>query len=105
MDDAGHRRMRVVADRIGVLARCAHQFERARNELPRDRVVGVFGVDQLGDVRRHRDGVARGDPFEIGKIGRLRQPALDQFGGLPQRRRQFWIDPVHVSPAGGVHTT
>ena len=46
MHDAGDRRMRVVADRIGVFAWRAHQFQRARNELPRDRIVGVFAVDQ-----------------------------------------------------------
>ena len=86
-----NRRMRVVADRIGVFAGRAHQFQRARNELPRDRIVGVFGVDQAGDIRRHGDRIARGDPFEVGEIGRLRQPALDEIGGLPQRCRQFRI--------------
>ena len=105
MHDAGDRRMGVVADRIGVFAGLLHQFQRIRNELPRDRIVGILGIDQGGDVRRHRDRVARGDPFEIGQIGRRRQPAIDQFGRLPQRRRQFRIDPVHASPAGGVHTT
>ena len=97
--------MRVVADRIGVFARRAHQFQRARNELPRDRIVRIFSVDQAGDIGRHGDGIARGDPFEVGEIGSLRQPALDELGGLPQRCRQFRIDPVHGSPAGGVHTT
>jgi hypothetical protein len=38
-------------------------------------------------------------------MGRRRKPALDQFGRLPQRCRQLRIDPVHASPAGGVHTT
>ena len=105
MHDAGDRRMRVVADRIGVFAGRVHQFQRARNELPRDRIVGIFAIDQAGDLGRHGDRIARGDPFEIGEIGRRRKPALDQFGRLPQRRRQFRIDPVHGSPAGGVHTT
>ena len=73
--------------------------------MPRDRIIRVFSVDQAGDIRRHGDGIARGDPFEVGEIGRLRQPALDELGGLPQRGRQFRIDPVHGSPAGGVHTT
>ena len=107
--DAGHGRMRVVADRVGVLARRAHQFLNARNELTRDRIIRVFGIDQAGDGRRYRNRVARSDPFEVGKISHRREPAFDQLGGLPQRRCQFWIDPVHgsvyVSPAGGVHTT
>jgi hypothetical protein len=73
--------------------------------LPCDRIVGVFGVDQIGDIRRHGDGVARSDPFEAGEVGSLCQPALDELGELPQRCRPFRIDPVHGSPAGGVHTT
>jgi len=28
--------------------------------LPRDRIVGVFRVDQAGDIGRHGDGIARG---------------------------------------------
>ena len=97
--------MCVVADRIGALAWFTHQFQCAWNELPRDRVLGIVGVDQRGDVRRYRNRVARSDPFEIGeRLGR-RQAAGDQFGRLPQRRSQFWIDLVHASPAGGVHIT
>ena len=80
--DAGNRRMRVIADRIGALARLAHQFLRARNELPRDRIVGIIGIDQRGDIGRHRDGVARGDLFQIGERGRGRKAAGDQFGRL-----------------------
>ena len=86
MHDAGDRRMRVIADRIGILARLRHQFLGARNELPRDRIVGIIGVDQRGDVRRHRHRIARRDLFQIGKIGRRRQAAGDQFSGLAQRR-------------------
>ena len=105
MDDAGNRRMGVIADRIGVFAGLCTSSSTFRNELPRDRVVGILGIDQRGDVGRHRDRVARGDALEIGQIGARREPAIDQFGRLPQRRRQFRIDPVHASPTGGVHTT
>ena len=101
----GNRRMRIIADRIGVLAGLLDQFRGARNELPRDRIVGIVGIDQRGDVGRHRDRIARGDLFEIGERGRRRKAAFDEFGGLAQRRGQFRIDPVHASPAGGVHTT
>ena len=80
MHDAGDRRMRVIADRIGVLARLRRQFLGARNELPRDRIVGIVGVDQRGDVGRDRDRIARRDLFQIGKLRRRRQAARDQFG-------------------------
>ncbi|MGY4313135.1 hypothetical protein ACVWW1_002438 [Bradyrhizobium sp. JR3.5] len=41
MHDAGDRRMRIVADRIGVLARLLDELVGARDELPRDRVGGI----------------------------------------------------------------
>ena len=105
MDDAGDRRMGVVTDRIGALAGLFDQFPDVRDELACDRVVGIFAVDQISDIGRHRDRIARGDAFEIGNIRRRRKATGDQLGGLPQRRSEFWIDPVHASPAGGVHTT
>src|SRR5260221_8690639 len=105
MDDAGARRMGIVADWIGALAGQLDQFPRVRNELPRDRIVGIFAVDQRYDIRGHGDRVARGDPFETGKISRGRKATGDEFGRPPQCGGQFWIDPVHASPAGGVHTT
>src|SRR5439155_6724602 len=105
MDDAGDGRMHVVADRIGALAGPLHQLPGIRNELSRDRVVGIFRVDQRGNVRRYRHRIARGDGFESGKIIRRRKAVGDEFGGPPQCRNESWIDPVHASPAGGVHTT
>src|SRR5260370_703907 len=82
---AGSRRMSIVADRIGALAGLLDQFPGVRDELARDRIVGIFAVDQISDVRRYRDRVARGDPFEIGQISRRRKAVGDQLGGLPQR--------------------
>ena len=79
--------MRVIADRVGAFAGLLLQFKGVRDELPRDRIVGVLAIDQRGDLRGHRNGVARGNPLEIGKVSGLGQPALDQFGRLPQRRR------------------
>ena len=79
--------MRVIADRIGILARLGHQFLGARNELSRDRIVGIAGIDQGGDVRRHRHRIARRDLFKIGKISRRRQAMGDQLSGFAQRRR------------------
>ena len=45
------RRMRVIADRIGTLARLHVQLGGARNELPRDGIVGIGRVDQRGHRR------------------------------------------------------
>ena len=64
MDDAGHRLMRVVADRVGALFRARLDLFRAGDELSGDRVGGIAGVDQLGHVGGHRDGVARRDPLQ-----------------------------------------
>jgi hypothetical protein len=83
VNDTGNRRMCIIADRIGALTGFTHQFQRARNELARNWVVGIFGVDQRGDVGRHRDGVARGNPFEIGECVRGRKAAGDEFRRLP----------------------
>ena len=97
--------MRVIADRIGALVRLHDQFLGAWNELPRDRIVGIVGVDQGGDIRRHRHRVACRDLLQIGEILDRDQALVDQFRGLAQGRGRLEIDPVHASPAGGVHTT
>ena len=64
---------------------------------------GSLGVDQRGDVGRHRDRIARRDLLERGEIGSARKAVGDQLVRLAQRACQ--IDPAHLSPAGGVHTT
>jgi hypothetical protein len=88
-------------------ARLRHQLVRARDELPRNGVGRIIGIDQCRDLRRHRDRIARGDLLEQRKIGLARQTMVDQLFGLAQRPRQ--IIPVHCSAhrssAGGVHTT
>ncbi|MGY3649250.1 hypothetical protein ACVWWR_007022 [Bradyrhizobium sp. LM3.2] len=66
MHDPGDRRVRMIADRIGVLARLHLQLRGSRNELPRDRIVGTGFVDQFDQRRRNRNCVARGDTFELG---------------------------------------
>jgi hypothetical protein len=97
--------MRVIADRIGVLAGLLDQFGGIRDELPRDRIVGIVRIDQRGDIGCHRNRVARGDFLEIGERRCRRKASFDELGGLAQRSSQFSIDLVHASPAGGVHTT
>ncbi len=67
MHDAGDRRMRVVADRIGILAALHHQLAGARDELPRDWIGGIAGVDQAGDIGRHRNGITRRDLLQLAK--------------------------------------
>ena len=59
MNDSIHRRMRVVPDRIGALAGLRRQFIRVRDILPRDRIVGIGGIDQRSHLRRDRDRVTR----------------------------------------------
>ena len=87
MHDAVHRRMRVIADRIGALARLRGQFLGARDELPRDRIVGIVGIDQRGDVRRDRDRIARRDPLQIGQLlRRARGHGATSSAGSPQCR-------------------
>ena len=99
--------MRIVADRIGAFAWLCDQLGGRRNELPRDGVVRIIGIDQPGNVWRHRDRIARSDPLEIGEIDRAREPAGDEFARLAQWSWQFsrQTRSAHVSPAGGVHTT
>ncbi len=101
--DACDRRIGVIADRIGIFAWPRQQFLGAWNELPRDRIVGIVGVNQCGDIGRHRDRIARRDLFQIGKGRRRRQAVGDQLSGLAQSCGE--IDLVHASPEGGVHTT
>ena len=95
--------MGAIADRIGVLARLAGQLLGRGNELPRDRIGGIAGVDQRGDLRRHRDRIAGGDLLQQGEFGGPRQPAGDELVRIAQRGCK--IDLLHASPDGGVHTT
>ena len=86
MHDAGDRRMHVIADRIGALAFAAHQLQGVRNELPRDRVVGIVGVDQRRDVRRDGHRITRGNFFQIGQISGGRQAVGDEISRCAQCR-------------------
>jgi hypothetical protein len=84
MHDAGDRRMVVIADRIRILAWLSDQFLGARNELTRNRIVGIPGIDQRGHVSGHRYRIAGRDLFQIGEINAGRKAAGDQLGGLAQ---------------------
>ena len=61
MHEARRGAVRVIADGIGEFHLLRDQFARVGQELPRDGVVRVGGVDQRRDLRRHRDAVTRRD--------------------------------------------
>ena len=98
---AARRRFVERLTRLGLL----DELVGARDELPRDRVGWIGRVDQRDELRRHRDRIARRHLFELGNGVDRREAGIDQLARLAQRRRQFRIDPVHGSPAGGVQTT
>ena len=107
MHDARDRRMRVIADRIGALVRPAPPVPR-RSERTAAR----------SDRRDRRGRSARPSPASppphsaprprsraARSLDRRRGPAATSSVGLAQGRGRLEIDPVHASPAGGVHTT
>ena len=82
--DAFDRAVRLVADRIMAFLRLHVQFARIGHELPRDRIVRIGRIDQVGERRRDGDGVARrhlfqrrqpiaGDKLRSGESGRRAQ--------------------------------
>ena len=107
MHDAGDRRMRVIADRIGVLARLQLQLCGGRNELPRNGIIGIGIVDQLDQRRRDRDRIARGDALERRQRFGGRKMLGHELGRLAQCSCKIGLRHVslNVSSAGGVHTT
>ena len=57
--DAFDRAVRLVADRVVAFLRFHMQLARIGHELPRDRIVRIGRIDQVGERRRDGDGVAR----------------------------------------------
>ncbi len=94
--DPLHRAVRVVADGVGALLRLRHQFRRVGDELARDGVIGIVGVDQVGHRRSDRDGIAGRHLFERGGARRLqhagvlhlRDAAQTAFYSLPRKRER-----------------
>ena len=80
MHDARDRRMRIIADRVRVLARRGNQLHCTRDELLRDGIGGIARLNQRGDLRRHRDGITRRDLFQVRQIGSAHQAVSDQLG-------------------------
>ncbi len=71
--DAFDRAERIVADRIAAFPRLRLQLARIGYELPRDRIVRVGAVDQVGDRRRDGDGVTRRDRLPAPRAARGRR--------------------------------
>lgn len=107
MHDAGDRRMRVIADRIGVLARLQLQLCGRGNELPGNRIIGIGTVNQLDQRGRDRDRIARGDALERRQRFGGCKMLGHELGRLAQCSCQIGLRHVSlvVSSAGGVHTT
>src|SRR5437763_13491858 len=97
--------MRVITDWVRVLARAASKFIGAWNELPRDRIVWIFRINQRGNIRRDSHRVPRSHFFQIGECGRRHEAVSRELGSGAQSDRWLAIDLLHGSPAGGVQTT
>ena len=81
MNDAPHRAVRAIADRVGDLLRRHIELACIRDELARDRVVRIARVDQLGHRRRDRHGIPRRYRFQV------RQARIVDQAGAHQGRR------------------
>jgi hypothetical protein len=84
--DALDRAVGVIPDRIGRFLRGAVELGRIGNELRRDRVMPIGRIDERRQVRRQRDGIARGHPFELGEPLGRRQPGRHKIRGAAQGR-------------------
>ena len=83
--DPRHRRMGIIADRIGKLLGAGLQLAGIGDELARDRVGGIDAVDQARHRRRDRDGIARRDLGGGIQTICSDQPRIEQVFRRPQR--------------------
>ena len=86
MHDACDRAVRGVADRIGVLLRLHVELGRIGNELARDRIARIGGIDEVHDIRRDRHRIAGGDPLSSARRSCGTSPAAIRSSGL----RSVW---------------
>ena len=84
MDDPFDRTEGMVADRIVAFFRLQLQLPRIGDELPRNRIVRVAWVDQLGDSRRDGDRVARRDLLQRRQPVGSDEPRIGEFGRAAQ---------------------
>jgi hypothetical protein len=78
MDDAGNRRIGLVADGIGAFLWRCDQFRFGRNELARDGIERIGAVDQIGNRIGDRDRIARGEGREGGNALRCNQACIGE---------------------------
>src|SRR5262249_15709931 len=92
MNDATKRAVPPVTDRVGGFLPARVELGCRRHELARGWIVWIGCVDQLGNGRRDRDGVLRGNALQrLALVGVVDKPGLAEFGEAAER---FW---------GGVH--
>ncbi len=60
MDDALHRGMGFIANRVDKFVRRRGEFCKLGHKLARDGIAGIGRVHEIGDGRRHRDCIALG---------------------------------------------
>src|SRR5262245_15304515 len=83
MDNSLDRTPGIVAYRIDTLARLLFKFRRIGNKLPRDRILGIVRINQLSQMLRQSNGIARANSFQSGLplwrrealLAKLRSPA------------------------------
>jgi len=97
MHDPFHRRMRIVADRIGAFLRTHNKLPRIGHKLPRNRIGTVIRMDELDHVRGQRHCIARRDLLERREPLGWRERRRDQRGRCPQRlsRRRALAPPCY----------
>ena len=79
MDNALHRTMGGVADRVLALFRQAQKLGRIGNELAGYRITGVVGIDQGRNGRRNGHRITRGHVLQPGAPGSRYQAGLFQI--------------------------
>ena len=95
MHQALDRAFCVVADRIVGLRRIADELAAVGDELARDRIVRIAGVDEASQRRRQADRVARGDRLELAEPRRIGEARRDELFGVV-RRRGFGLTVIAV---------
>ena len=81
MHDALDRAMDAVADRVAHLLGPAGELGLLGNELARDGVGSIGGIDEVGEIGGERQRVARGHRFDSGAAFRRDQPRREEIVG------------------------